>query len=70
MSAPYAWSGMIRKAGDGIEGLLTDPFGYTIRIAGARTEGGYALTGTPGPIPESLSLPGDEELFGPVVTKG
>lgn len=62
MRKAYGWTGTIRKSGDGIAGLLTDTLGlYTIILTGVRGDGGYVLTGVPGPMPDSLSVPPIDE---------
>lgn len=62
MKSPYRWLGSIKRApeGEGIVGELHDTFGFTIQIVGKRTDKGYEIVGTPGPVPEAYSLPGDE----------
>lgn len=60
---PYLWTGSIVRGSvsDTITGELRDPFGFSIAITGTKAEGGYTIVGTPGPVPEDLWLPGDEE---------
>jgi hypothetical protein len=66
--------GFLTKTSDGgVSANLTDEWGYTFALTGvpAEVDGrkGYAIECKMVGVPESLSLPGDEELFGLVVTK-
>jgi hypothetical protein len=45
-----------------IVGELRDPtFGFVYVLSGTRTAEGYALEGTPGPVPDDLKLPWDDD---------
>ncbi len=62
MSAPYQWTGSIRRdlATGGIEGEIVDPYGFRIVLIGERGDGCYRVVGTPGPVPEDYRLVGDD----------
>jgi hypothetical protein len=57
MTAPYRWTGTIRKDGDGISAVLVDNFGFTITLTGQRTAAGYDVVGINGHVPEEFRVP-------------
>jgi hypothetical protein len=57
MTAPYRWTGTIRKDGDGISAVLVDNFGFTITLTGQRSTAGYAVVGINGHVPEAFLVP-------------
>lgn len=60
---PYQWRGPLKRGTvpGTVVGEIRDPAGFVIVITGTLVSGGYDLVGLPGPIPEELSLPGDED---------
>jgi hypothetical protein len=59
MSNDYRWTGYLRRdlASGGLIGELHDPFGFTIRLIGARADGHYAIEGIPGLVPQQYRIP-------------
>lgn len=59
MTCAYRWEGYLRRdlESGGLVGELHDPFGFTIKLIGTRGDGHYAVTGTPGAVPDACSIP-------------
>jgi len=55
----YSWQGTIRRdpSTGGIVGELRDTLGFCITLTGERCEGGYALVGVPGDVPNEYRIP-------------
>jgi hypothetical protein len=63
MPGTYRWTGYLQRdlQSGGLVGELHDPFGFVIRLVGARGDGRYDITGTPGAVPEAYAIPGIDE---------
>lgn len=63
MAADYGWSGYLQRdlESGGLVGELHDPFGWVIRLVAVRADGRYAVTGTPGAVPEAYAIPGIDD---------
>lgn len=63
MTAPYRWTGKLRKDGDGISCELRDPFGFIITLTGQRCADGYDVVGINGHVPEAFLVPWLDEAI-------
>lgn len=63
MAAAYGWTGHLQRDLEtgGLVGEIHDPQGFTIRLVVTRGDGSYAVTGTPGAVPEAYAIPGIDE---------